>query len=170
MNRKLVFIMMLVFFSSGISAVEKVILQADGLGRSYSVDGGQTYQPLTEQSFLDLREVLNTNPQSAEELKNYDAAYGGAFVCAIAGGFGIGWPLGSMITGSPWSTLDTIFISVGVAGLIGMFVFDGIAEKHLDRAVAFYNGELSSYFYSPRHQFAMGFTDKDVFAGVHYRF
>lgn len=160
----------MVLLSSSAFADEKIIIERQGLNEQYSTDGGETFQPLDEFNMGALRATLNTNPRSMEELQKYDAVNLIVYPLAFIGGVGLGWPLSVMLNGDEWSTTETIFLSVGVAGLIGAFIFEGIAINHFNRAVDIYNGDIAAGLKRPNHQFIMGFSDENFLAGVNYRF
>jgi hypothetical protein len=87
----------------------------------------------------DLHSILNSNENSAPEVKQAKANLAPLYLFACAGGFMIGWPLGTAIGGGDpqWG-----LAAIG-AGLVVLAIpFQIGYNKHIALAVKIYNSEL----------------------------
>ena len=102
------------------------------LGPVFRQDG----RNLTPRQLLD---ITKSNPDAYSEMKIAKKNYGAGYVLGAAGGFMIGWPLGTALGGGDpnWA-----MAAVG-AGLVGISIPFTIAyNKHAKNAVAIYNKGL----------------------------
>jgi len=87
----------------------------------------------------DLRSLLELNEDSYKEFKKAKANLFPVYLFSFAGGFLIGWPLGSALAGNQpqwWMAAG------GVALILGSIPFQINYTKHLYKAVTIYNSNL----------------------------
>ena len=108
--------------------------------------GYQFYQDNKLLNLPQLVNIMQSNPESSVEIKKAKSSNTWASVFAFAGGFMVGWPIGTAIGGG-----DPEWALAGVgAGLIAISIpFSSKAKKHSKTAVDSYNSRLnvnSSYY------------------------
>jgi len=108
--------------------------------------------------------VTSSNPDAYKEMKIAKSNYGAGMVLAYAGGFLVGWPIGTAIGGG-----DPNWALAGIgAGLIaGSIAFTSAYTNHTKKAVTIYNNGLKQTgFYNIK--FNVGLTCSGV--GVTIKF
>jgi len=140
---KKAFFLLIVFISlTGINAQEITVEKVFG-GYKFSRNGEKLSQK-------DVMEILKMNTQTAELAQAAQTNFTVGNILGFAGGFLVGWPLGSAIRGDePNWTLA----AVG-AGLIGLSIpFTSAGNKKLKKALDLYNKSFqkSSYKFRPQY-------------------
>ncbi|WP_247235057.1 hypothetical protein [Telluribacter sp. SYSU D00476] len=148
------FIFSLILFhsGSGFAQIQKDSIEVRKKGGTKFLLNGN---PLTPKQLLQL---TSNNPAAYQHMKRARSNQGVASVIAYAGGFLVGWQLGSMIgAGTPNWTMA----GVG-AGLIGVSIpFSSAYTKHAKEAVALYNSNLYAAT-PPKVDFRMGLSLNQV--------
>ena len=170
MLKKFFIAIVLTGFAVQVHAADQIILEEGALYNQYSLDGGSTYKPLNMSGEAEVRSLISNNQDAREKLKSYDGLTIGSYVCAGLGGFMIGWPLGGSLGGNPWTDTDTILIGGGVLLVTGAFILNAMAWKTFKDAVNIYNQDITSFFHSPNHNFALTYNGREVTAGMQFRF
>ena len=124
------------------------------------VKEGTTYQ------MGDLKDLVSTDIEAVKYADKARTNNTFAFIFGFAGGFMIGWPLGTYLGGGDmeWSIL-----AVGAGSLTVGLVFDSCAKKNARKAVEIYNNGLKApASTSLKAEFGIGLTGNGV--GLTLRF
>lgn len=127
----------------------------DEISMAYSSWSGVSFtQNGTSYTFKDAIPLMQSNPEAYQMLKSAKSSSDFANVLGFAGGFMVGWPLGTAIGGgNPNWTLAAIG-----AGLIVIAIpVSGGAKKKAEAAVDKYNTDLNAISqnnYKPKLEFA----------------
>jgi hypothetical protein len=147
--KKFIFASLLLFSFLSISGQDKPdsIVVKKMLGTVFQQNG----RPLTPRQLLD---ITKTNQEAYSEMKiaknNYDVGY----VFGFAGGFLIGWPLGTAIAGGD---ANWTLAAIGL-GIVAISIpFDVAYTKHAKHAVSIYNSGLK-YSYLTKPTLKIGMT------------
>lgn len=134
--KKLIYILSFIFILSGINvqAQSDSIQIKKKLGTVFQQNG----KNLTVGKML---KIMETNPEAYSEMKKANTNYTFGMIFSGAGGFLVGWPIGTYLGGGD---PDWVLAAVG-AGLIvaGITITTGFT-KHAKNAVTIYNRGLRS--------------------------
>lgn len=111
-----------------------------------------------------LVEITKVNTESYQEMKIAKSNHDIASVFSFAGGFMVGWTLGSVLTGEE----PNITIAGVGAGLIIISIpFSTSYSKHAKKAVGIYNSGLTQYGMR-KLDFDLGFTASGIGITVNF--
>ena len=158
MKRTFIFLILLMSLSQLFAQNQADTIEVKkGLGISFRQNGKN----------LSARQLINITQSNAEALKEMKIAksnYGPASVFSFAGGFMVGWSIGTAIGGGQanWG-----FAGIGV-GLIGLSIpFSSAYSKHAKNAVRIYNAGLNPTAMN-KVDFSLGLTCNGI--GVQMKF
>lgn len=123
------------------------------------------YQKRKELKIAQLQSLLKTNDQAYKDIKSAKSSGTVSTVFAYAGGFLIGWPLGTALAGGKpnWALLG---VGAGLAGI--SIPFSQSANKKARKAVREYNSALTSNASASLKEFNIGVTANNV--GLVFKF
>ncbi len=125
------FLVFVACYANGQSSSDTIVVKKK-LGTVFQQNG----KNLTPRSLL---EITQSNSEAYEEMKIAKSNYDVGYVIGFAGGFLVGWPLGTVIAGGePNWTLA----GIGAGIIVISIPFSSAYTKHAKNAVRIYNNGL----------------------------
>ncbi|MEA3504020.1 MAG: hypothetical protein U9R32_02325 [Bacteroidota bacterium] len=157
---KLLIILILLIFCFTYSFSQEVVKETNNSGEKIIVDGNKFYQHDIRLTLPQLSDIVSVNPDSYKMVKSAKGSASFAGVLGYAGGFLIGWPLGTALGGG-----EPNWAMAGIgAGLVVIAIpISSGANKKIKEAVALYNDGLKPITYSkPSPSFAIQTTQSGI--------
>jgi hypothetical protein len=132
--KKLLLLILLVSVSSILTAQNQT--DSIEISRQFGIVFSQNGMKLTPKQLFD---ITGSNDQTSHELKVAKTNYTFATIFSCAGGFLIGWPLGTAIGGGK---PDWALAGIGAGLVLVALPFNSAYIKHIKKAVGIYNDGL----------------------------
>jgi len=119
--------------ASGQSVADSISFKKVALGTVFQQNGKNLVT-------RDLVEITSSNPEAYKEMKTAKGNLDAGNVFGFAGGFLIGWPIGSAISGTE---ANWALAGIGAGLIVVSIPFTAGFNKHARNAVSIYNSGLS---------------------------
>jgi predicted lipid-binding transport protein (Tim44 family) len=112
------------------------------------------YQEGRRLNLNQLAKTMKSNPEAYKHIKKARSNYTGSMILGYAGGFMVGWPLGTAIAGGE---PNWIIAGIGAGIIVASIPFTRKTNEQAKKAVELYNrGEVTgSYHDKPKLEFAL---------------
>lgn len=153
-----VFVVLGTLFSYSQTTTDSILV-IKGFGGSYFVRDGKTL------SLRDMKSIMTTDQEAFKQIKSAKANATAGYVLAFAGGFLVGWEIGTMLRGAD---MNVPVLGAGVGLVTTGIVLSKRAEKKAIKAVDIYNARLKTTSFWDAHSLDLGFCPNGI--GVTFSF
>jgi len=132
---------------------------ADSITMKKEFGGQQFYQHGYRLNIKQLTSVIKTDEQAYKELRSAKAVYTTAMIFSYAGGFMVGWPIGTAIGGGE---PNWVLAGIGAGLIVVAFSLSKSSNKKSLQAVDTYNSGLGKSAFWDKRELKLSMTGDGI--------